>query len=105
MKLNHIGLSIIVLLAGCDAAQINRICEPSVERQYNVVYNAHHKGEFTINNTCTDTAVVQATDTEPDTLFPGTSHTYTLSQGQQYLVVLACEDSTLTYTYFNQCPK
>lgn len=105
MKLNRIGLSIILLMAGCDAAQIDRICEPSLERQYNVVYNAHFKGEFTINNTCADTAVVQSTDTEPDTLLPGASRTYTLSQRQQYLVVLTCEDSTLTYTYFNQCPK
>lgn len=104
MKRFQIGLALIVGLAGCDAAEINRICEPSVERQFNIVYNAHFRGQFTLNNTCQDTAMVYRIEIPTDTVLPGSQRTYSFVSGDQYLVVLNCQDSTLTYTYFNECP-
>jgi hypothetical protein len=100
-----IGIALLVaLIAACDAAQINRICEPVLNREFNVVYNAHFRGELSFNNSCGDTARVFYTDADPVTVLPGAFYSLSLNQGQQYLVNVQCADSTLTYTYTNQCP-
>lgn len=93
-----------MLLAACDAAEINRVCEPVLDRQFNVVYNAHFRGELSLNNSCIDTALVFYTDAEPIAVPPGGFFALNLTSGQQYLVNVNCTDSTLTYTYTNQCP-
>lgn len=93
-----------LLLAGCDAAEINKICDPSKERQFNVVYNAHYDGQFTLENTCGDTATVFITEQSGDPIPPGDTRVYTVSRGLQYIVIGDCADSTLTYTFVNECP-
>ncbi len=102
-------LAIAILgLTACEAAEIERICEPSKERQFNVVYNAHFRGDLNFNNLCGDTALVLYTVTDSDpaqsVVPPNEFYTLNLRAGQQYLVNVPCADSTLTYTYVNQCP-
>lgn len=94
-----------ISLLACNEAQINRICEPTLNREFNVVYNAHFRGDLQLDlsNSC-DTALVYFTEIEPTTVLPGSFQTFSVASGLQYLVVSNCADSTLTYRYVNNCP-
>ena len=92
------------ILTSCNKADIERICEPQLNRQFNTVYNAHFKGTLHFTNLCNDTALVLRLEVPPDTVPPGSSRNYSFSGGEQYLVSVACDDSTHTYTYSNICP-
>ncbi len=91
-------------LFSCNKADIERICEPQLTREFNTVYNAHFKGTLHFTNLCSDTALVLRLEVPTDTVPPGSSRNYSLSGGEQYLVSVACDDSTHTYTYSNSCP-
>jgi len=98
--------TILIVAAGLTSckSEIDKICEPTKTRMFNVVYNAHFNGEFSVNNTCSDTAIVYITDLEGDPLPPGNNRTYQIDRGLQYLVVANCSDSTIAYNYMNECP-
>lgn len=94
-----------ISLVSCNEAQINRICEPTLNREFNVVYNAHFRGDLQLDlsNSC-DTALVYFTEVPPTTVLPGSFQSFAVTSGLQYLVVSNCSDSTLTYRYVNNCP-
>ena len=100
-----IFILISIALFSCNEAQINRICEPTLNREFNMVYNAHFRGELQLDlsNAC-DTALVYFTEIPPTTVLPGNFQTFSVPSGLQYLVVSNCSDSTLTYRYVNTCP-
>lgn len=83
---------------------MDRVCEPEVHRNFNVVYNAHFKGQLIFNNTCNDTAYVLRLELPTDTVFPGEFVSYNLASGEQYYVAVNCSDSTHTFIYKNTCP-
>lgn len=105
MRITNTIFLIVAALSACKNTAIEQICEPVVERQYNIVYNAHFKGDFTIQPPCADTVFVLQTETATDTILPGNVRTYSIAKGKQYLAVSACAlDSVLTYTFNNTCP-
>lgn len=96
---------IIAVLSACKNTEVKQFCEPVIKRQYNIVYNAHFDGSFTVQPPCADTAFVLRTEIPTDTVLPGNVKTYSIPKGIQYLVVSPCAlDSVLTYTYNNTCP-
>lgn len=97
-------LSMLPVFAACNQAQINKICEPVLERRFNIVYNAHFNGELRLDNACADTALVYVGVPEAQKVLPGSFRTFQVVQEQQYLVVVQCNDSLLTYQFVNQCP-
>lgn len=89
---------------GCNDAEINRICDPALTRNFNVIYNAHFPGSLTLNNQCGDTAIVYRSALEPVVVAPGDVTSLDLVEEQQYLIEVSCADSTLTYQFLNDCP-
>lgn len=105
MRITTTILLVFATLTACKNTEVKKLCDPVVERQYNVVYNAHFNGDFTIQPPCSDTAFVLRTEIPADTILPGNIKTYSITKGNQYLVVSRCAlDSILTYTYNNNCP-
>jgi hypothetical protein len=96
---------VCITLFSCNEAQIDLICEPILNREFNVIYNAHVTGELQLDlsNSC-DTALVYFTELDPTTVLPGTFKSFEVTSGLQYLVETTCTDSTLTYRYVNNCP-
>lgn len=90
--------------AGCNDAEINRICDPALTRNFNVVYNAHFPGTLTIDNQCGDTAIIYRSLLDPVSVLPGGFTSLSLVEKQQYLVEVNCADSSLTYQFLNECP-
>ncbi len=97
-----------ILLAGvlfsCKDVEMDRICEPEILRNFNIVYNAHFKGQLIFNNTCNDTAYVLRTDMPNEVVPPGKQVSYNLTSGEQYYIAINCSDSSHTYIYQNTCP-
>lgn len=97
-------LAVIPVFVACNQAQINKICDPVLERKFNIVYNAHFTGELRLDNACTDTALVYVGVPEAQIVLPGSFQTFQVVREQQYLVVVDCSDTLLTYQFVNQCP-
>jgi hypothetical protein len=97
-------ISILLTLSACNEAQIERICAPTHTRQFNVIYNAHFKGQIQLDLSAScDTARVYFTETPATVVLPGSFITFEVAKELQYLVETTCTDSTLTYRYINQC--
>jgi hypothetical protein len=96
---------VCITLFSCNEAQIDRICEPTLNREFNVIYNAHFKGELQLDlSSSCDTALVYFTEVPPTVVLPGAFQSFQVPTGLQYLVETTCSDSTLTYRYVNNCP-